>query len=180
MVDRIKMKLNLADGYYKSNEDVNQVFYEMSDELANTMYKAYSNSVDFEGDTLEDFQDEISNVFKGLYGEFMPNLSSVIEKDDKIIGGLLLCIFKGEPTITYLFTNPDYQRKDVATILLENTCYKLLNEGFEYLYLYLNLNNIPAYNLFDKFGFNEVIYNKKKNLEDYYEYNNWEFWTRGS
>lgn len=169
MTNRIKMMLDLREGFYVFDEDVNHVFYEMSDELANTMFKSYYKSVDFESDTYEDFQNEISNVFKGLYGEFMPNLSSVIELDDKIIGGLLLCIFKNEPTITYLFTAPEYQRKNIASKLLAATCFKLIQEGFDKLYLYLNLDNIAAYNLFDNFGFNEISNDNSKyiNLEDY-------------
>lgn len=163
MANRIKMKLDLLESYYEFDENVNHVFYEMTDSIAKTMYEAYFNSVDFESDTEEDFNIEIGNVFKGLYGEFMPNLSSVIEKDDEIIGGLLLCIFKGEPTVTYLFTKPKYQRKNIARKLLSSTCYKLLNEGYKELFLYLTLDNIPAYNLFDKFGFNEIIsVNKNK------------------
>ena len=172
MSNRIKMKLNLKENFYEQSEDVSPVFYEMSSELAKTMLSAYSNSVDFEGDDLEDFENEISNVFKGLYGEFMPDLSSVIEVGDKISSGLLLCIFKDEPTVTYMFTNPIYQRKGIAEKLLNNTCYKLLEKGYSNLYLYLNLDNIPAYNLFDNFGFNEITEDKKINinLEEFNEY----------
>ncbi len=172
MNNRIKMKLDLTESFNEPHEDVKQVFYEMSDELAKSMLEAYVNSADFEGDTLKDFQDEISNVFKGLYGEFMPNLSSALEIGDEIVGCLLLCIFKGEPTITYLFTNPKFQRKGIAVKLLANSSYKLLQEGYGELFLYLNLDNIPAYNLFDTFGFNEIIDPSltKNNLEDFNEY----------
>lgn len=157
MASRIEMKLDLLAAYYEFDEDVSGVFYEMTDSIADSIHEAYCNSVDFESDTVESFKAEIGNVFNGLYGEFKPDLSSVIEMDNEIVGGLLLCIFRGEPTVTYLFTNPKYQRKNFANKLLSSTCYKLLNDGYKELYVYLNLKNIPAYNLFDKFGFNEIV-----------------------
>ncbi|WP_100065265.1 GNAT family N-acetyltransferase [Miniphocaeibacter massiliensis] len=170
MNNRIKMKLDLTEGFYETYEDIKPVFYEMSDELAKSMLDSYSNSVDFEGDDLEDFENEISNVFKGLYGEFAPNLSSVLEVGDTIVGGLLLCIFKNEPTVTYLFTKPNFQRNGIAAKLLNNTCYKLLEKGYKELFLYLNLENIPAYNLFDSFGFNEIIDKNNITMEEFNEY----------
>ena len=160
MANRIEMKLDLVNGIYESYPNVSPVFYEMTEEIAQVMYDSYYGSIEYESETYEDFLDEITFVFKGLYGEFMPNLSSVYEYNNEIIGALLLCIYKDDPMVTYMFTKPGYQRKNIGLRLLSTTCFKLLNEGYKELFLYLNLDNKPAYNLFDKFGFNE--YTRKK------------------
>lgn len=158
-MQRIKLKLDLTQNTYESFPECTPVFYEMIGELASTMYDAYYFTPDFEGDSLNDFKKEIANVFSGLYGEFMPELSFVIEGEDAINSGLLLCIYKDEPTITYLFTTPMAQRQGLAKNLLATCCARLKQIGFTSLYVYLNLENTPAYNLFELFGFNEVPIN---------------------
>lgn len=155
-MQRIKLKLDLTQSIYEEFPECSPLFYEMTEQIAETMYDAYYFTPDFENDTLKDFKEEVANVFSGLYGEFMPEMSFVVEGEDNIKSGLLLCIYKEEPTITYLFTRPRQQRKGYSSNLLSTCCAKLKQIGFTSLYVYLNLENTPAYNLFEKFGFNEI------------------------
>ena len=126
-------------------------------EIAEALLESYKDSVDYENDELKDFLIEISNIKKGLYGKYYEDLSIGIKKNGKLVSGLFVVIFRGEPTITYQFTIPEYRNLGLAReniLKVENI---LIKKGYKYLYTYLTITNIPAYNLYDSLNYIEEI-----------------------
>lgn len=152
----IRMGLDLTQNDFLESSRASHIFFEQLDPIAHSMYCSYQDSPDYEEDSERDFSDELANVFDGLYGEFLPEHSFIIEKDDYVLSGLIVCLFKGEPHITYTFTRPEYREEGLGSELLSHACSRLKQSGYKNLYLYLNLENTPAYNLYDKFGFEEM------------------------
>lgn len=152
----IRMVLDLTQNEFVESSRASHIFFEQLEPVAHCMYCSYQDSPDYEEDSEHDFSDELANVFDGLYGEFLPEHSFIIENDDFVSAGLIVCLFKGEPHITYAFTRPEFQGNGLGTELLSHACFCLKKSGFRHLYLYLNLENRPAYNLYDNFGFEEI------------------------
>ncbi|MDO5755776.1 MAG: GNAT family N-acetyltransferase [Tissierellia bacterium] len=155
MISRTLMAMDLKEGQFSKDDQVEPFFYEVLEPLAQCMYRAYLNSPEFEGEKEEDFLEELHQVLRGLYGEFMPKASFVLSDKDKILAAHLVCLYKNVPTTTYLFTDPDYRRQGLATSVLEASCHTLTKESYPKIQVYLNLDNQGAYQLYDSFGFNE-------------------------
>lgn len=155
MITETLMQLDLDLKEFDPGPLAKPFFYEMINPLADCMYDAYRNSREYENEEPSDFETEISNILKGLYGVYMPEASFVLG-DDPIGGAILICLFKGEPTITYLFVHPDRRRQGMAGMLLDTACHALKKNGYHKLMCYLNLDNPAAYALYDQYGFNEV------------------------
>ncbi len=163
---RIKMCKEITETRWETDFDVKCIEEDMLDELAEVMAEAYADSVDAEGETAEDYRKDLPLIFRGLYGTFLKEASCVIFEDGRIVSGMFVCDFKGEPTITYHFTLERYRNRSYAQYLVHQAEIALQNMGYECLYLYLNLQNINAYNLYDGMGFNEVTAFSE---EEYYE-----------
>lgn len=156
MPTRIKMKKVLEEERFADSKNLCPMSLPDKVDVAGAMYDAYEGTIDYEEDTIDDFCHEILYVYSNLYGEYLPEASFVYMVDGEIAGGIFLCDYRGEPTITYNFTKKKFQRRGIATRLLENVEKALMDLGYNELYLYLSLENTPAYNLYDRFGFSEV------------------------
>ncbi len=155
MTTKIKLRKELG-----SNIIIGQDFVRLSEidekEIAELMYNSYLDTVDYENDTKKNFFDEIQNIKGNLYGVFSDEASLGIIKDGKLISGMFIAIFKDSPTITYQFTNPAYRNYGYARKLIEAADNILYKMGYKYMDLYLSLENVPAYNLYDSLSFEEI------------------------
>lgn len=173
MATRVKMRKTIVSTEYEYPVDFTVIEESMKEDLTKAMYASYKSSVDYEGDTMEDFREDIELIFRGLYGKFIQEASNVIREEGEIASGLFVCDFKGEPTVTYHFTVEEHQNKAYAKLLLHKAEEVLHAMGYEHMYLYLNLDNINAYNLYDSMGFDEVPIKSDVEIieeEDYEDY----------
>lgn len=153
---RIKMMKKVFENELSDFHFVEKIDYSKKDQIAKVMYDAYKHSPDYENDTVESFMNEIDNLQKGLYGDLIDQACLCVKSNGNIIAGIFVCDFKGEATMTYCFTRPDFQGRGIAESLIkyaENELYKLSYKKF---YLYLTLSNSEAFSLFDALGFIEI------------------------
>ncbi len=88
----------------------------------------------------------------------------VYEKDDKVVGFISGTILYDTCDILDIVVDPQYRRKNIASNLISY----LISEGGENLKLMtleVATKNIPAINLYEKFGF-EVVYTRKNYYKD--------------
>ncbi|PKK39208.1 hypothetical protein ABB02_01440 [Clostridiaceae bacterium JG1575] len=156
MAQRIKMAKDVRI-HPEPLLDVRPVDKGRLEEIADLMLNAYRNTPDYEGENRIDALREISMLFRGLYGDLMNEASfMILDEHEAIVSCLFICSFRGEPTLTYLFTGRDHLRKGLAKALIQSGESALALSGHQKLYLYVNTENHPALSLYQKIGFEEV------------------------
>jgi ribosomal protein S18 acetylase RimI-like enzyme len=125
-------------------------------DLAEAMLEAFRDTEDFNGETLEDFNEEINSVVEGTIGAFISEASFLIRKNTEIAGVILISLYKDKPLVSELFTRKKYMNLGIASSLLKKSINMLLSLGYEHLVLYVHPKNIQAINLYKKIGFIEL------------------------
>lgn len=156
MSKRIRMCLRLEKTsftYPKNFVLVDEVSLEA---IAEAMMNAYEDSIDYEGESLDETLVELENVVSGYYGEFISEASFVIMEEEQVQACVLICLYRDEPTITYNFTRKSAQRMGYQTLLIGRAAEILYEKGYHSLYLYVNLDNKGAHRLYESLNFKEV------------------------
>ena len=156
MPKRIRMSLRLGD----ENREFPMTFVPAQKKhlyaMAEAVLDAYRDTIDYEGENLEQTLDELKRVYKGSYGPLMEEASFLLMEEDVVRAGVLVCLYRGEPTITYTFTRKTDQRLGYATLLISKSAYELYKMGYHSLYLYVTVENSSAVRLYESLGFIEV------------------------
>lgn len=156
MPKRIRMSLRLSPEVFDFPETIIPADSDRLDQIASCFLDAYEGTVDYEGENLQQTKDELRRVYTGYYGQFMEDASFLLFEDDNVQAGLLTCLYRGEPTITYTFTRKSKQRLGYATLLIGLACQVLYKKGYHSLFLYVTIENNDALRLYESLGFEEV------------------------
>ena len=106
----------------------------------------------------EDFQRELDE------NEFANYV--VAEKDGDIAGYFGLWILFDQAQITTIGTNKKYQRQHVASMMMEEIERMCIEHECEFLSLEVRISNLPAQNLYKKFGL-EIISKRENYYADH-------------
>ena len=93
----------------------------------------------------------------------------VAETDERVVGMLVAWLFVDEVHIATIATHPDYRRQGIARKLLSYVLQSAMWEGAQSSFLEVRASNIPAQEMYRKFGYEEVGRRKryyKDNDED--------------
>ena len=96
----------------------------------------------------------------------------IVAKDDEKVVGFAMCWFiMDECHIGNIAILPEYRRKGIATLLLNELLKSTKEHGTNYLLLEVRKSNEPAIALYKKMGFKEFVVRKKyyKNPNGTYE-----------
>lgn len=107
------------------------------------------------------FKTEIKNSYSKYY------VCTLINPKETILGYIGLWNILDECHIVTLAVSPLYRRKHVADILLYNSIHQCVKINMKWLTLEVRASNIPAINLYKKYGFSQLGIRKK-----YYQDNN--------
>uniref|UniRef100_A0A7V5XF86 [Ribosomal protein bS18]-alanine N-acetyltransferase n=1 Tax=Thermodesulfobacterium geofontis TaxID=1295609 RepID=A0A7V5XF86_9BACT len=97
---------------------------------------------------LKEFKNELSKIW-------------VFKKRDKIIGYLIFREIKPEIEILKIGVKKEYQRKGIATQLMQKLIEFAKEKNISKIFLEVKASNLPAYNFYKKLGFKETY--KRKN-----------------
>lgn len=156
MPKRIRMSLRLSDEPMVFPQQLVPAKISYLHAMADAFLDAYRDTVDYEGENLDQTLDEIRRVYKGSYGPFMQDASFLYLEDELVRAGVLVCLYRDEPTITYTFTRKKDQRLGYATLLINRAAFDLYRKGYHSLYLYVTVENTDALRLYESMGFIEV------------------------
>jgi len=79
----------------------------------------------------------------------------VAEFDGKIVGMIVVWLIVEEAHVATLATHPDFRRKGIAKRLLSHTLRQMIGEGAQSSFLEVRASNLPAQELYRKFGYEE-------------------------
>jgi ribosomal protein S18 acetylase RimI-like enzyme len=124
--------------------------------LGALMDRAYQGTIDHEGETLDQCVEEINAAVTGKYGPFIQEASFIVTSDNKIICASLVTLYKEKPLLAFSMTDPDFQRKGLATFLIEKSINALARTGYPEIYLVVTNGNLSAQNLYFRLGFCQI------------------------
>lgn len=145
--------------------------FEQSDApaLGPLMYRAYLDTVDYDGETPELAAAEVAKTLDGAYGAFMPSCSMVATvartpdgerdgashgmHDRAIVSATLVTQLEGTPFVAFTFTDPAHGRRGLARDCMLAAITQLLAEGERELRLVVTRTNAPAIALYTRLGF---------------------------
>jgi GNAT superfamily N-acetyltransferase len=115
-------------------------------------------------DKREDRIKTVQNLFKGEYGEIIPEVSFIIKNKGRISGGVV-CSRLGfdRAFIVSIFVKRAYRKKGTGKYLLFTALNRLKALSFHYVFLWVNAENF-ARDFYSKYGFvyddypDEIIY----------------------
>lgn len=79
----------------------------------------------------------------------------VAEIDRKIVGMIVVWLLVDEAHVATLATHPDFRRRGIAKRLLSHALQHLIDEGAESSFLEVRESNLPAQEMYRKFGYEE-------------------------
>lgn len=91
----------------------------------------------------------------------------VAEADGRVVAMLVAWLFVDEAHIANIATHPEYRRQGIARKLLSYTLQSAMREGVQSSFLEVRESNLPAQEMYRKFGYVEVGRRKR-----YYRDNN--------
>ena len=153
MSKRAFMRVELAPPVSVAGPDVRT--FESGDVLAlgGLMYRAYLDTVDYEGETPEQATAEIHETIQGAYGAFIPTCSKVVARAGSVLSATLITRFQNRPFVAFTFTDPGFSRQGLARACMQAAMSELFGQGERELRLVVTLANTPAVRLYTRLGF---------------------------
>ena len=153
MSKRAFMRVELVPPVQEAGSDVRM--FESGDvlDLGGLMYRAYLDTVDYEGETPEQATAEIHKTIQGEYGEFNPTCSKVVERAGLLWSATLITRFQDRPFVAFTFTEPRFSGQGLARKCMQAAMSELFNQGERELRLVVTLANTPAVKLYNRLGF---------------------------
>lgn len=152
---RIKLKVLLQDQAVEKSYEYRTISKKDADVLGVLMLESYKNTIDYEGETLEDAVSEVSATLNGKYGPFLEQCSFLIEDTERILSACIV-VYSDEvelPLIAYTMTYPGNANHGMATYLIKKSMNALLVHGYKGLYLVVTEGNAAARHIYEKVGF---------------------------
>ncbi len=105
--------------------------------------------------------------FEGEINNQLSQYLCAVDKTGKCLGYLGMWKIMDEAHITTLAVHPDHRKNKIAQKLLIASIERCYKDMIKYITLEVRVSNIPAINLYEKFGFSSLGLRKK-----YYQDNN--------
>ncbi len=155
MAKKVKMTIELKqetifDNYVITNFDLNH-----KEEIAFSMLDAYKDTVDYEGEDINDTKAEIENVINNGYGTFLIETSFMIKINNEVASVIMISLYEDIPTIIYVFTMKKYTKKKMASCLIKKSMQALYKIGYKKIQLFVSKDNNEAIRIYQKLGFIE-------------------------
>lgn len=125
--------------------------------LAAAMWAAYRGTPD-EADVgdLPGAAREIQLTLDGEYGTFLQEASFVADHEDRPVGAALVTLYRDEPLLAFLFTDPSHAGHGLGRGLIRAAMHALAEQGHTSLSLAVTRRNRRARRLYDSLGFIEI------------------------
>lgn len=149
------MEIALSRQALPAESRARSVRSEDKEALAILLFSAYRGTIDDEGDSFADALGEIEKTFRGDYGGFLADCSSVIEAGEFLSSACLVSFFEPHcaPLVVFLMTRPELKRRGLARFVLQRSMNALLDAGHARVTLVVTEGNEPAQQLYAELGF---------------------------
>ena len=117
------------------------------------MLAAYENTIDYEGETLEEAIVEARKAVDDV--NFLPDCSWLIEGDAGFLSACVVWWYEPwqAPLIAFIMTHPTAKGKGMGRFLMQKSMQALHDRGETEVYLAVTEGNDPAQHLYVSLGF---------------------------
>lgn len=121
--------------------------------LAQLLEVSYRGTIEHEGETPEQCFDEMKGTIEGKYGPIISEASFVSLQGSIAKSASLITLWKDFPLLAFSMTDPAYQGRGLAGLLIRKSMFALKAAGYKVLYLVVTEGNTPAVKLYRRLGF---------------------------
>ena len=118
-------------------------------ELADLMLDAYTGTIDYDGEDLDDAMAEVGSF---LDGDPWLTHSRVAQVDEGIASAVLVSGMDGEPFIGYVMTRAAHKQRGLGRLLVSSAMSSLAGAGHTRVAFYITAGNIASERLFMGLG----------------------------
>jgi ribosomal protein S18 acetylase RimI-like enzyme len=122
--------------------------------LAELMYDAYQDSVDYNGESLTEARGEVDALMEGRYGLWLPQCSWICAPSERLHSAVMMV--EEDPSIAllaFVMTRRDVRGCHHASRLILASLSTAGSAGYPACALFVSANNSPALSLYQKLGF---------------------------
>lgn len=117
---------------------------------------AYLDTIDYEGEDIEDAIAEVGNLFAGAYGKFLPEVSGCILESGSVASALFAAECGNGVFIPYVITTKKNSGRGFATRLIKRAILQAKNGGYRFIDLYMTKGNDKAEGIYRRLGFKDA------------------------
>ncbi len=121
--------------------------------LAHLMLDAYRDTIDDDGESLDDARATVQQLFAGDFGDLLWPVSEVVERAGRVVAATLLTRWQGHPFVAFTMTAPLHQGRGLARAGLLRAINRLAADGRTTVRLVVTQGNAPAERLYERLGF---------------------------
>lgn len=103
----------------------------------------------------------LKQYFNAQHKELNPFEKILIYKDTEVTGLISYSILYESAELNYILVLPDYRNNCIASLLMKAMLSDLIKNKVKSVTLEVNENNIPAIQLYKKYGFQKISIRKK-------------------
>ena len=117
---------------------------------------AYLDTIDYEGEGIEDAIAEVKDLFAGAYGRLHPEVSGCILESCSVASALFATESGDGIFIPYVITTKKNSGRGFATRLIKRAIQQAKNGGYRFIDLYVTKGNDRAEGLYRRLGFKDA------------------------
>ena len=121
--------------------------------LAALMIDAYTGTIDYDGETLEDAKGEVQSYFNGASGEPLLDASCMCFDGETLASAILTSFWEGTPLVAYVMTSAGYKGQGLARALLHKSLIRLKEQDHTQVRAFITEGNTPSETIFKTIGF---------------------------
>ena len=121
--------------------------------LAVLMLDAYRDTIDYDGETLEQARQEVESFLNGVYGPPLLNCSRLGFLDGNLAAACLVSRWGEHPLICFVMTGARWKNQGLAQAVLHQTLQCLAAAGHPLVDAVITEGNHPSERLFARIGF---------------------------
>ncbi len=128
--------------------------------LARLMIEAYRNTIDYDGESLADANNEVQAFLNGdRGGQPLLEHSRLGIFGTELVSACLICDWEQRryPIAAYVMTHPGYKGRRLAEILLRTSLQALKDHAYRRVGAVITGGNLPSERLFCGLGFHLVV-----------------------
>ncbi|HEU5367658.1 MAG TPA: alpha/beta fold hydrolase [Ktedonobacterales bacterium] len=154
-IERMNMKLLLAGQRLEGPWNCRPVTKDDIPALARLVLDAYRDTIDDEGETLDDALRAMQDTFAGTRqtGALLESCSFVIEEWGEPLACTLVTWWHEQPLLAYVMAHPTARNRGMGRFLIQKSINALLAQGHRELSLFVTKGNLPAQHLYERLGF---------------------------
>ena len=123
--------------------------------LADHMLDAYRNTIDYDGETIDDAMNEVESYFSGRTGPAWLESSWLAFEEKQLVCAALVSFWNDRkvPLFAYVMTAAAAKGKHIAVAAVSRSLESLIEQGHAEVRAVITDGNIPSEKVFTKLGF---------------------------